>query len=296
VVRLFDGTVLNRYWDERGAPRDESYKEDIETASRSQRPASVVWQNLRAAAESGWDFSSRWFADSKTLSTIETLDVLPTDLNSLLLHLEQTLSKTYRLKGDAKRAAFYAERAKKRISAIRRLMWDAEDDVFADYLWREGKSTRKITAAALFPLFLQVASSEEAQGVAAAVRSKLLAAGGVATTLVQSGQQWDSPNGWAPLQWVAVIGLRNYGFDTLAKQIATRWVEENIAGYRHEAKLVEKYNVTTLRGDEGGGGEYATQIGFGWTNGVLLALTALYPDLKMRAAAVMPNPQPAPAR
>jgi alpha,alpha-trehalase len=296
VVRLFDGTVLNRYWDERGAPRDESYREDVETASRSPRPASVVWRNLRAAAESGWDFSSRWFADGKTLGTIETLDVLPTDLNSLLLHLEQTLSKTYRLKGDAKRAAFYAERAKRRINAIRRLMWDAEDGVFADYLWREGESTRKITAATLFPLFLQVASSEEAQGVAAAVRGKLLAAGGVATTLVQSGEQWDSPNGWAPLQWVAVIGLRNYGFDALAKQISTGWMEENIAGYRHEAKLAEKYNVTTLRGDEGGGGEYATQIGFGWTNGVLLALTALYPDLKMRAAAAMPNPQPAPAR
>ena len=32
VVRLLDGTVLNRYWDARKAPRDELYLEDVQTA------------------------------------------------------------------------------------------------------------------------------------------------------------------------------------------------------------------------------------------------------------------------
>ena len=164
-------------------------------------------------------------------------------------------------------------------------MWHSDNGVFTDYLWREGKTTGNITAATLFPLFLRISSDEQAQVVARTVSAKLLAVGGLSTTLIDSGQQWDSPNGWAPLQWIAVIGLRNYGFDALAKEIATRWVEENIAGYRREAKLVEKYNVTTPGGDEGGGGEYATQIGFGWTNGVLVALASLYPDLKAAAAA-----------
>jgi alpha,alpha-trehalase len=104
VVRLLGGTVLNRYWDERRAPRDESYKEDVQTASQSLRPAEV-WRNLRAAAESGWDFSSRWLADGKSLSTIQTLALLPPDLNSLLAHLEKTLAEAYRLKGDAELAA-----------------------------------------------------------------------------------------------------------------------------------------------------------------------------------------------
>ncbi|HWA79539.1 MAG TPA: trehalase family glycosidase, partial [Acetobacteraceae bacterium] len=111
---------------------------------------------------------------------------------------------------------------------------------------------------------------------------------GLATSLVDSGQQWDAPNGWAPLQWIAVAGLRDYGFDSLAAEIATRWVEKNIAGYRQSGKLVEKYNVTTTGGDAGRGGEYATQIGFGWTNGVLVALTSLYPRLKAAAEAAVP--------
>ncbi len=39
VVRLEDGTVLNRYWDDRETPREESYREDVETARLSTRPA-----------------------------------------------------------------------------------------------------------------------------------------------------------------------------------------------------------------------------------------------------------------
>ena len=295
VVRLLDGTVLNRYWDERAAPRDESYKEDVQTASQSSRPATEVWRNLRAAAESGWDFSSRWLADGKTLSTIRTLALLPPDLNSLLVHLERTLSRAYRLKGDTALAETYERRAESRAEAIRRVMWDAETGVFTDYLWLEGKTTRNITAATLFPLFLNVASDDQAQAVARTVDHELLEIGGLATTLINSGQQWDAPNGWAPLQWIAVVGLLNYRHPDLAREIATRWVTKTIAGFRQEAKLVEKYDVTTAGGDEGRGGEYATQIGFGWTNGVLLAFVTLYPELKAAADAATPEPQMAAA-
>ena len=289
VVRLLDGTVLNRYWDERPVPRDESYLEDVQTAMQSSRPAAVVWRNLRATAESGWDFSSRWLADGKTLATVRTLDLLPPDLNSLLVHLERTLAKAYRVTGDAARAKDYAQRAEARSDAIQRLMWDAQDGVFTDYLWRKGTTTGTITAATLYPLFLRVASQPEADLVVQTVSSKLLAPGGLETSLVNSGQQWDAPNGWAPLQWIAVNGLRNYGYDALAEEIATRWVGENIGLYQSEAKLVEKYNVT-VAGGGGSGGEYATQIGFGWTNGVLLGLGTLYPDLKAAAEAATASP------
>ncbi len=296
VVRLLDGSVLNRYWDERAAPRDESYKEDVQTALQSDRPAGEVWRNLRAAAESGWDFSSRWLGDGKTLASIRTLAILPPDLNSLLVRLEQTLAAAYLLSGDAGHAAEYAKRAADRIEAIRRVMWDAEDGVFTDYLWRQGQTTRAVTAATLYPLFLNVASADQARAVEGTAENQLLEPGGLATTLVNSGQQWDSPNGWAPLQWIAVVGLRNYGFDADAEEIATRWVAKTIAGYQQEAKLVEKYDVMTTGGDEGGGGEYATQIGFGWTNGVLLALGSLYPALKAAAEAATPDPQMAMAQ
>ena len=295
VVRLLDGTILNRYWDERHAPRDKSYKEDVQTASQSSRPAAEVWRNLRAAAESGWDFSSRWLADGKTLDTIRTLALAPPDLNSLLAHLEQTLAHAYRLCGNTTLAALYEARAQVRIDAIRRLLWDQANGVFTDYLWRDGRTTGQVTAATLLPLFLGLASDSEAQAVAEVVSGKLLQVGGLATTLVNSGQQWDAPNGWAPLQWIAVIGLRNYGYGALAEAIAQRWVGANIAVYQQEAKLVEKYDVMSPDGTMGGGGEYATQIGFGWTNGVLLALGSLYPDLKAAAQAATPNPQMASA-
>jgi len=288
-VRLSERTLLNRYWDARDAPRDESYKEDVTTAAGSGRPPGLVYRNLRAAAESGWDFSSRWLTDGKTLGTVRTLSILPVDLNCLLVHLEETLSEAYRAQGDAAQAAAYQQRARDRSEAVRRLMWDARDGVFTDYLWQTGELTGTVTAATLYPLFFRIAAEDQAQVVAETVGKRLLDVGGLATTLVESGQQWDAPNGWAPLQWIAVAGLRNYGFDVLAHQIAGRWVHENIAGYRRYAKLVEKYNVTTPGGDEGGGGEYATQIGFGWTNGVLVALTSLYPDLKAEAAKAVPE-------
>jgi alpha,alpha-trehalase len=289
VVRLLDGTVLNRYWDERRAPRDESYKEDIATASDASRSAGEVWQNLRAAAESGWDFSSRWLGDGKNLETIRTLALLPPDLNSLLAHLEKTLAKSYRLDGKRELAAYYHEREEARVEAIRRLLWDAEEGVFTDYLWRQGKTTRNVTAATLYPLFLEVSSKAQARKVAGTVKDKLLQAGGLVTTLVDSGQQWDAPSGWAPLQWIGVIGLRNYGDMALAEDTARRWVGSNISVYQQLGKLVEKYNVVTPQGGTAAGGEYATQIGFGWTNGVLLALGSLYPDLKAATAAATPN-------
>lgn len=288
VVRLADGTVLNRYWDERAAPRDESFKEDMETASISNRPHAAVWRNLRAAAESGWDFSSRWLADGRTLATVRTLDLLPPDLNSLLAQLERTLARAYSMKGDAEKSAAYTTRANGRVAAIQRLMWDAQDGVFTDYLWGQGKTTKAVTAATILPLFLKLTTPARAKAVADTISQRLLAPGGLATSQTESGQQWDAPNGWAPLQWMAVVGLRNYGFGVLAETIATRWVEENIAGYEKEAKLVEKYNVSTSEGDEGGGGEYATQIGFGWTNGVLLALGDLYPALQQKIDRAVP--------
>jgi alpha,alpha-trehalase len=47
--------------------------------------------------------------------------------------------------------------------------------------------------------------------------------------------------------------------------------------YLDTGKLVEKYDVVDI-GKRGGGGEYPTQDGFGWTNGVMRRLSALYPD------------------
>jgi alpha,alpha-trehalase len=274
VVRLPDGTLLNRYWDARDVPRDESYREDYLTAMSSKRPAADVYRNLRATAESGWDFSSRWLADGMTLATVQTLNLLPVDLNSLLEHLELTLARGYFLKGDGCRAKLYVARATARAAAIRRVMWDPQQKLFEDYSWPDGRLTHRVTAATLYPLFFDIATPQEARGIAGAIRTHLLMPNGVATTLIDSTQQWDQPNGWAPLQWIAVSGLNDYGQRALAKTIAERWMHVNLTVYYATGKLVEKYDLLTASG--GTGGEYATQIGFGWTNGVLRKLMTLY--------------------
>jgi alpha,alpha-trehalase len=292
VVRLQDGTLLNRYWDDRPVPRDESYREDVETARHSQRRPSEIYRNLRAAAESGWDFSSRWLADDKDLATIRTISLLPVDLNSLLMHLEATLARAYRIAGDSRKAARFDARATRRSAAIRRLMWNKKAGLFTDYLWQQRRASPAVTAAGVFPLFFGIAEPEQAKIAAETLRRDFLMPGGLATTTVTSGQQWDQPNGWAPLQWVAVIGLRNYGETGLAQSIAERWVASVIEEYELAGKLVEKYNVTMVCGSlAGSGGEYATQIGFGWTNGVLIGLAKLYPALAEQVEAARPMPQ-----
>jgi alpha,alpha-trehalase len=283
-VRLGDGTLLNRYWDDRDTPRDESYREDVETARSSTRPPAELYRDLRAGAETGWDFSSRWLADGVHLDTIRTTALLPVDLNSLLAHMEQTLSLAYGIKGDTAQAKAYAARAQVRINAINRLMWRPDLGAFTDYVWTEHKPGTVLSAAMVLPLFFRFASMDQAKSLAATIRAKLLSPGGMATTRIDSGQQWDSPNGWAPIQWMAVIGLRAYGQDDLAKTIAQRWIEREIAAYTRTGVLLEKYNVkvggaAVEAGAAGGhGGEYPLQVGFGWTNGVLATLMDLYPD------------------
>jgi alpha,alpha-trehalase len=288
VVRLPDGALLNRFWDDRAAPRDESYREDVETARRTNRAAADVYRDLRAGGESGWDFSSRWLEDGKNLWTIRTTSIAPVDLNAEMAHLEQTLAKAFHLKGDVAEARRYRAQAEARSAAIRRLMWNAEKGFFVDYLWREQRQSAVLSAATAAPLFFGIATHGQAHAVAGALRRTLLEPGGLGTTLTKSGQQWDRPNGWAPLQYLAIEGLNAYGERDLARDIAGRWIEENVRGYARSSTLVEKYDVEHGEdggggGAGGGGGEYALQVGFGWTNGVLAKLMDEYPDLTARA-------------
>ncbi|RYF48743.1 MAG: trehalase, partial [Cytophagaceae bacterium] len=103
VVKLKDG-MLNRYYDEGDYPRDESYREDVLEARKSKQDNRAFYRNIRSAAESGWDFSSRWFADGEHLSTIQTTDIIPVDLNCLLYNLERVIEKGYAIKGDQKQS------------------------------------------------------------------------------------------------------------------------------------------------------------------------------------------------
>ena len=276
VVVLPDGSILNRYWDDRDSPRDEAYRLDREVARRVARAAPQIFRDIRAAAESGWDFSSRWFADSRTMAAIDTTDVVPVDLNSLLFGLEEAIRAGCQRRANAACARRFAARAAARRDAIDRYLWDRTTGAYQDYRWTERVRGTRLSAATLYPLFVGLASTAQAAAVAGAVKRDLLKPGGIVTTTLDTGQQWDAPNGWAPLQWIAIAGLRKYGNAPLAEAIACRWMSTVNRVYQESGKLVEKYDVMHP-GRRGGGGEYPAQDGFGWTNGVMRRLIALYP-------------------
>jgi len=271
-----DGAVLNRHWDDADTPRDESYREDAELARSSGRNAPQLYRDLRAAAESGWDFGSRWFADGRTLATINTTEIVPIDLNSLLFGLEQAIKAGCARAKDTACVGEFTQRAAARRKAVNRYLWDAADGVYRDYGWVKQTQVPRVSAATVYPLFVAMADKPQAAAVARVVSRDLLKAGGIVTSPLTTGQQWDAPNGWPPLQWMGVSGLRQYSILPLAETIACRWMSAVNRVYAENGKLVEKYDVVAT-GRPGGGGEYPNQDGFGWTNGIMRKLMSLYP-------------------
>jgi alpha,alpha-trehalase len=278
VVRLPNGAVLNRYWDDRAEPRPESYRPDFElaqTVPEARREA--LYRNLRATAESGWDFSSRWLREPKDLKTLETTQLLPVDLNSLLYTNERMIAALRRYRahpGDADVAERYTRTADARRRALLEAAYDPDSGYFYDVRWRTGQRvTDRPSLAAAYPLYFGLATPEQGRAVAARLERDFLEPGGFVTTKFPTGQQWDAPNGWAPLEWLTIQGVRRYGRGDLADTAAARWLALNRRTYRATGKMTEKYDVMDL-GRAAGGGEYPTQDGFGWTNGVALALIA----------------------
>ncbi len=274
VAQLPNG-LLNRYYDKASVPRPEAYKEDKHLASElkeGDRPA--LYQDLRSAAESGWDFSSRWYNTPGEFSTTKTTHILPVDLNCLLYHLETVLAAAYQTNGETHKSEEYLTKAEQRAGLITEFLWNPDQGYFMDYNFKRKQQTPEMTLAGVFPLFFKLATDEQAAKVKDVIMDTFLKPGGLVTTLEHSGQQWDAPNGWAPLQWIAVKGLLEYGYTAEAKEIMERWLALNEKVYKNTGKMMEKYNVEDLT-LLSGGGEYETQDGFGWTNGVALGFKQL---------------------
>ncbi len=274
-VLMPGGEILNRYKDELNHPRPESYREDVELAKESTANPEALYDHLRAGAESGWDFSSRWFRTAGDFSSIHCTEIVPVDLNCLLLSLELVLAKAFEISGNAGASIRFVLAAEKRKQAIEKYCWNKETGFYMDYNWQTQQQKKAMTLAGTSPLYFKIASPENAASIKQHIEEKFLVAGGVVTTLETTGQQWDAPNGWAPLQWMTIQGLENYGYSDLAGKIARRWIQLNTDVFKRTGKLMEKYNVLDTH-LEAGGGEYEGQDGFGWTNGVLLALISQY--------------------
>lgn len=281
VVQMIGGGLLNRYWDKGDTPRPEAYKEDVHLASEkaTEEEKKQLFRDLRSAAESGWDFSSRWYLEDGDFASTGTTSIIPVDLNCLMYHLETMLAQGARLKGDSRSAMHFTGIANQRKSLIQQYLWNEEVGYFMDFNFKKAEHTPHMTLAGAFPLFFGIANRDQAEKIKDVLMEQFLKEGGLVTTLNHSGQQWDAPNGWAPLQWMAVNGLLAYGYKEEAKEIMQRWLTLNEKVFKNTGKMMEKYNVEDLS-LLSGGGEYETQDGFGWTNGVALGFKKILDEIE----------------
>lgn len=275
TVFMPDGSILNRYYDAFDGPRDEMYRNDVETGKSLQASGANInlnklFRDLRSAAESGYDFSSRWMIDGKELYTTHTTDFVPVDLNSLLYKMECVLSYAYSLKGDDKQAKLFRRNASERKKAINKYLWDSERQYYFDYVWTERHRSDIYSLAGIVPLYCHVARKVNAKKASVTVMKKFLRVGGLVTTPTYTGEQWDAPNGWAPLQWMAYKGFHDYGYREYANIIKERWMRLCESEFKRTGVLFEKYNVE--KSNISNGGEYSNQVGFGWSNGVYRAM------------------------
>lgn len=252
---------LAHYGDAARGPRVEMYGHDLSVQGRVPPD---YYLNLRAACESGWDFSARWLTDPMDLATIRCHGLWAVDLNSILCVTEDILHEATGEAGFATAAAARRRAISERFFA---------DGFFRDVEIATGQVVDFTSAAGLFPLWAGAATPEQAAATVAHMKAHLLAPGGLLTSDVASGQQWDAPNGWAPLQWIAIRGLERYGHAAEAADLRRRWLATCDRVFAATGKFVEKYDVMDPDGLSGGG-EYALQDGFGWSNGVYLDLMA----------------------
>ncbi|HVS73304.1 MAG TPA: trehalase family glycosidase [Phycisphaerae bacterium] len=226
----------------------------------------------RAMRESGFDVSFRFGPYGGA-----THHFAAVGLNALLYKEERDLAGMAERLGKTEEAATWRGRAEKRKEAVDRYLWDAKSGMYFDYDFVAGKRSGYAFATTFWPLWAGLATPEQARRVAGHL-GDFERAGGLATSTTRTGVQWDYPYGWAPLQMLAVDGLRRYGFDRQADALAERWLRMIVENYRREGTLREKYDVVTRSADvEVQVGYSQNVVGFGWTNGVFLKLLGELP-------------------
>lgn len=236
---------LNRFFTDQTFPRPESFREDLQTSNLqtdSFSDSQEVCRNLAAAAESGWDFSSRWLQDPHSLKTIQTTDIIPADLNSLLYRIELTIAKLACIGcPEDPLVVKYTRNAVARKQAIHQFLWDAGSLQWRDYNFIEKCFSKVASISNFLPLwsacFDPVLYGVDANAIVRALKtSGLILPGGFATTLTNSGEQWDYPNAWPPLQHMMVEALAEQpdcpDAWALGEDVAKRWLHSNYQAFK----------------------------------------------------------------
>jgi len=225
----------------------------------------------RSMRESGFDPSNRFGPFSASI-----VDYAPVCLNVLLYRMEQDAGRISTILGDAPAAAEWQARALERRRLIDRYLWDPGAGLYFDYNATTGRRRPYEFATTFYPLWAGLASPQQARRVVGNL-GRFEAPGGILTSTQTTGSQWDAPFGWAPLQLIAVDGLRRYGFQTDADRIARKFVSLVVDDFTARGTIVEKYDVQRRSSDLAGAlkfGYTSNEVGFGWTNAAIVELLA----------------------
>lgn len=286
---IYKGHLFARYGDKSSGPRPESFREDVETGQDfNETERENHYSELKAAAESGMDFSSRWFINADgtnegDLRDLKTRYIIPVELNAILYWNAKIIAEIYNMTGNTERVDYYTQKATQFRAAVDWL-WDDESGAWLDYDMINDKRRPYFTPTNLSPLWMRCYDPARRQHIADRVLQYINDTklddypGGVPNSLQHTGEQWDWPNVWPPMQHILVVGLENLEDDRtneLAYRWAQRWVQTNYIAYRETESMYEKYLATEV-GGHGGGGEYGVQKGFGWSNGVIMDLLNRY--------------------
>ena len=237
----------------------------------------LFYKGDRSMRESGFDPSNRFGPFSADI--IEHNSVC---LNSLLYLMETETAEIMQLLGRAGDASVWLSRARTRRTQINRLMWDSEDGLYYDYNVAEKRVRRYPFATTFYPLWAGIADRAQAARVVANLH-RFERPGGLLTSTNVTGSQWDAPFGWAPLQLIAVNGLRRYGYNKEADRLAVNFLSLVLKEFIAHNTIVEKYDVEARKSQLGAGlkfGYTSNEIGFGWTNAAFTELYAGLPELK----------------
>ena len=256
----------------------EDYDVSLFYDERADKLTDLFYKGDRSMRESGFDPTNRFGPFS-----VDIVHYLPVCLNVLLYMMEQDIAEVYRALSDVEKADYAVEiegwrhKAQLRKQRINQYLWEESKGLYLDYYLTTGERHYYEFATTFYPLWAGVASKEQAAKVVEHL-AKFEAPGGVRTSTQTSGNQWDDPFGWAPLQLIAVKGLSRYGYYEEAKRLAQRFITLVVDDFERSGSLLEKYDLETCSGevsDEIQYGYSSNEIGFGWTNGVVLELLAM---------------------
>jgi|SRR3984885_2340159 alpha,alpha-trehalase len=221
----------------------------------------------RSMRESGFDVSFRFGPFSA-----ETHHFAPVCLNSLLFKTEKDLERISSLLGRQEEAESWKNKAIDRQQRIQKYLWDAKRGLYFDYNFMTHTLSSYEYATTFYPLWVGLASKEQAQAVVENL-PMFEQPGGLAMSRVESQAQWDYPYGWAPIQLLAVEGMRRYGFVADADRVTYNFLSMVVADFVTDRFIREKYNVVKRTSETRIVKGYSQNvIGFGWTNGVFLEL------------------------